>query len=177
MPPSPLQMGPCLNFKMNRELERKYHVEDPKKPINELVYRELEMGCYEIQSNFLASIKRELKDELPSVCNVWDTMDIFDGLFLKEASSEMGSDITSLEIGIELDSSFDTSSTMLVRQRSEESIICQEELDRIFGPSIPYVLEIEDICFDKDDVFDKQEEHKKKDNKREKKWNRSGRKS
>jgi hypothetical protein len=44
-------------FRLNRELERKYHVKDPKKPINELVYRKLEMGCYEIQSNFLASVK------------------------------------------------------------------------------------------------------------------------
>jgi hypothetical protein len=95
-------------FRLNRELERKYHVEDPKKPINELVYRELEMGCYEIQSNFLASVKEELKDEIPSVCNVWDTMDTFDGLFLEEASSEMGSSVTSSETGTELDSSFDT---------------------------------------------------------------------
>ena len=31
-------------FRLNRELERKYHVEDPKKSINKLVYRELEMG-------------------------------------------------------------------------------------------------------------------------------------
>jgi hypothetical protein len=54
-------------FRLNRELERKYHVEYPKKPINELVYRELVMGCYEIQSNFLASVKEELKDEIPSV--------------------------------------------------------------------------------------------------------------
>ena len=83
MPPFPLQMGPCLNFKLNRELERKYHVEDPKKPINELVYRELEMGCYEIPSNFLASVKEELKEELPSVCNVSDTMDYFDEIFLE----------------------------------------------------------------------------------------------
>jgi hypothetical protein len=39
-------------------------------------------------------------------------------------------------------------------------------LDRIFGLSIPYVLEIGDICFDEDDVFDKQEEHKNKETKR-----------
>jgi hypothetical protein len=46
-------------FRLNRELERKYHVEDPKKPINEFVYRELEMGCYEIPSNFIASCQGE----------------------------------------------------------------------------------------------------------------------
>jgi hypothetical protein len=62
-------------FRLNKELERKNHVENPRKPINELVYRELEMGCYEVQSNFLASVKEELKDEIPSVFNVWDTMD------------------------------------------------------------------------------------------------------
>jgi hypothetical protein len=84
-------------FRLNRELERKYHVEDPKKPINELVYRKLEMGCYEIQSNFLTSVREELKDEIPSVYNVWDTMDTFDGMFLEEASSEMVSSVTSSE--------------------------------------------------------------------------------
>jgi hypothetical protein len=85
-------------FRLNRELERKYHVEDPRKPINEFVYRELEMGCYEIESNFLASTKMELKDELPSVCNVWDTMDSFDGLFLEEDSSKMDNDVTPSEL-------------------------------------------------------------------------------
>jgi hypothetical protein len=42
---------------INREFERKYHVEDPKKPINEFVYCELEMRCYEIPSNFIAHVK------------------------------------------------------------------------------------------------------------------------
>jgi hypothetical protein len=65
-----------------------------------------------------------------------------------------------------LDSSFDTLSSTSTHHLSNESIRCQEELDRIFGPSIPYVLEIEDICFDKDDFFDKHEEHKKKENKK-----------
>jgi FMN-dependent NADH-azoreductase len=50
-------------FRLSRELERKYHVEDPNKPINEFINHELEMGCYEIPSNFLASIKEELKDK------------------------------------------------------------------------------------------------------------------
>jgi hypothetical protein len=57
-------------FRLNRELERKYHVEDPKKPINEFVYHVLDMGCCEVPSNFLAPVKEKLKDELPSVCNV-----------------------------------------------------------------------------------------------------------
>jgi hypothetical protein len=98
-------------FILNREFEIKYHVEDPKKPINELVYRELEMGCYEMQSNFLAHVKDKLKDDLPSVCNVWDTMDTFDGIFLEEASSEMVSDVTSSETGAESDSSFNTTTS------------------------------------------------------------------
>jgi hypothetical protein len=153
-------------FRLNKELERKYHVEDPKKPINELVYRELEMGCYEIQSIFLAYIKEELKDELSSVCNVWDTMDSFDGIFLEEASSERDMDVTLLKSGTELDSPFDTASSTSTHHLSNESVKCKEELDRIFGQSIPYVLEIGDICFDEDDVFDKQDEHKKKEKKR-----------
>jgi hypothetical protein len=39
-------------------------------------------------------------------------------------------------------------------------------LDRIFGPSIPYVLEIGDIRFVEDDIFNKQVKHKGKENKR-----------
>jgi hypothetical protein len=46
-----------------------------------------------------------------------------------------------------------------IRRHSNESVRNQEELDRIFGPSIPYVLEIGDIYFDEDDVFNKQDKH------------------
>ena len=127
-------------FRLNRKLERKYHVEDPRNPTNNIVYRELEMGCYEIPSNFLASVKEELEDEIPSVCNVWDTMDTFDGLFLEEASSERDIDVTPSKSGTELDLSFGTASSTSVRQHSNESVRCQEDLDRIFGPYIPYVL-------------------------------------
>jgi hypothetical protein len=42
-------------------------------------------------------------------------------------------------------------------------------LYRIFGPSIPYVLEIRDINFDEDDVFNKQDEHKKNKKKKRRK--------
>jgi hypothetical protein len=94
------------------------------------------MGCYEVQSNFLASVKEELKDEIPSVCNVWDTMDTFDDLYLKEASSKTGSSVT-----------FPKTRT---------------ELDRIFGPSTPYSLKFKDIYFEEDDIFDKQKEQKRK---------------
>ena len=71
-------------FRLNRELERKYHVEDPRNPKNDIVYRELEMGCYEIESTSLTSTKMELKDEPPNIYSVWDTMDSFDGIFLEE---------------------------------------------------------------------------------------------
>jgi hypothetical protein len=140
-------------FKLNRELERKYHVEHPKKPINEIVYRELEMGCYEIESNSLAFAKKELKDGFPNVCSVWDTMDSFDGPFLEEDSNKMDNDRTPLELETELDLSVGNVSSTSTHQLSEESVRCQEELDRIFGPLPPYVLEIGDICFDKDDLF------------------------
>jgi hypothetical protein len=127
-------------FRLNRELERKYHVEDPRNPTNELVYREVEMGCYEIESNSLASTKMKLKDELPNVCNVWDTMDSFDGLFLEEDSDKMNNDITPSELETELDFSVENVSS--THQLSEESVRCQKELDGILGPLPPYVLEI-----------------------------------
>ena len=39
-----------LTFRLNRELERKYHVEYPRRKDNEIVYREVQMGCYEVDS-------------------------------------------------------------------------------------------------------------------------------
>jgi hypothetical protein len=77
----------------------------------------------------------------------------------------MDMDVTLSKSGTELDSSFSTASSTSIHQLSDESVRCQEKLDRIFGSSIPYVLEIGDICFDEDDVFDKQDEHKKKEKK------------
>jgi hypothetical protein len=61
-------------------------------------------------------------------------MDTFDGLFLEEISSS----VTSSEAGT--------------------------ELDRIFRPLTPYILKVEDIYFDENDVFNKQEEQKRKEN-------------
>ena len=61
-------------------------------------------------------------------------MDTFDDLYLKEASSKTGSSVT-----------FPKTRT---------------ELDRIYGPSTPYILKVEDIYFDENDVFDKHEEDK-----------------
>jgi hypothetical protein len=41
-----------------------------------------------------------------------------------------------------------------------KSVNGQDELDRIFGPSTPYVLEPGDIYFGKEDTFDRQNEYK-----------------
>jgi hypothetical protein len=60
-----------LEFRLNRELERKYHVEDPRKKENEIVFREVEMGCYEIEHTPTFT-KMELNSKPPSICNVWD---------------------------------------------------------------------------------------------------------
>jgi hypothetical protein len=54
----------CDNIlvRLNREQEKKYHVEDPKEPMNELVYETEGFGNYAICSNFLASIKEKIKE-------------------------------------------------------------------------------------------------------------------
>jgi hypothetical protein len=127
-------------FRLNRELERKYHVEDPRNYTNQLVYRELEMGCYEIESNSLTSTKMELKDESPNICNVWDTMDSFDGIFLEEDSDKMHNDMTPSELETKLDLSVEN--VLSTHQLSEESVRCQKESDGILGPHPAYVLEI-----------------------------------
>jgi hypothetical protein len=125
-------------FRLNRELERKYHVEDPRNPTNNIVYRELEMGCYEIESTSLTSTKMELKYESPNICSVWDTMDSFDGLFLEEDLDKVNNDLTPSELESELDVENVSSS----HQSSEESVRCQKESDGILGPHPPYFSEI-----------------------------------
>jgi len=37
----------------------------------------------------------------------------------------------------------------------------QDELEAIFGPSIPYVLELEKIFFGKEQIFERHDKHKK----------------
>jgi ribonuclease HI len=64
-------------FKMNKELERRYHVEDPKNPRNELKYKEHGLGNYAILYNSLGLIEEETKDE--RVNKVWYMH--FDGAF------------------------------------------------------------------------------------------------
>jgi hypothetical protein len=50
-------------FKLNRELERRYHVEDPRNPRNELKYKEDDLGNYAILSNSLGPIEEEVKEK------------------------------------------------------------------------------------------------------------------
>jgi ribonuclease HI len=64
-------------FKLNRELERRYHVEDPRNPRNELKYKEDDLGNYVILSNSLGPIEEEVKEE--RVNEIWYLH--FDGAF------------------------------------------------------------------------------------------------
>jgi len=88
--------------KLYREKERKCHVEDPKEPMNEFIYHMHEIGNYEMPLDFLASFKERFKDELPHVCDVWDTMDSFDGLFLEETPSKVDSTHSESVFGLNL---------------------------------------------------------------------------
>jgi hypothetical protein len=81
-----------LEFRLNRELERKYHVEDPRKKENQIVFREVEMGCYEIEHTPTFT-KMEFDSKPPSICNVWDPMDSFDGPFLEENSDKTDNNV------------------------------------------------------------------------------------
>jgi hypothetical protein len=49
----------CNNtfVRLHREQEKRYHVEDPKDPMNELVYEIEDLGNYAILSNSLTPIK------------------------------------------------------------------------------------------------------------------------
>jgi hypothetical protein len=111
-----------LTFRLNRELERKYHVEDPRRKDNEIVYREIEMGCYEIEYTPITSTKMELNNRSPSTCNVWDPMDSFDGLFLKEDLDRTDNGLPPSEIKSELDVS--VGNLLSAQPSSNESVRC-----------------------------------------------------
>jgi ribonuclease HI len=64
-------------FRLNRELERRYHVEDSRNPRNELKYKEDDFGNYAILSNSLELIEEEAKEE--RISEVWHMH--FDGAF------------------------------------------------------------------------------------------------
>jgi hypothetical protein len=128
-----------LEFKLNRELERKYHVEDPRKKKNELVFREVEMGCYEIEHTPWFT-KMELDSKTPSICNVWDPMDSFDGLFLEENVDKTDNNVPPSELKSELDLSVENVSS--AQPASTESVKCQRQSDGILGPHPPGFSEI-----------------------------------
>jgi hypothetical protein len=111
-------------------------VEDPRKQDNEIVYREVEMGCYEVESTSLTSTKIKRKDELPSVCNVWDTMDSFDGLFLEEDLGKIDNDLSPSKLESEL--GFLVENLSSTQPSSEESVRYPEEWYGILGPHPPY---------------------------------------
>jgi ribonuclease HI/transposase InsO family protein len=51
------------NFRLFREKERKYHIEDPKEQFNEFICQTSDMGNFSICSNFLAPVEEKFKDE------------------------------------------------------------------------------------------------------------------
>ena len=56
-------------LKLCNEKEKKYHVENPKKPLNEYVYNIDDIGTYTCYSTFLAPPKEKMKDE--KVDEIW----------------------------------------------------------------------------------------------------------
>jgi len=64
-------------FKLNREVFRRYHVEDPKNPKNELKCTDEGLGNYAILSNSIVPLEDKVKDD--EVDKVWYMN--FDGAF------------------------------------------------------------------------------------------------
>jgi hypothetical protein len=54
------------SFRIFREKERKYHIEDPKEKFNEYICQTFEMENFSICSNFLAPTEKKFKDEKES---------------------------------------------------------------------------------------------------------------
>ena len=53
--------------RLNREPKRKFHVENPKKPHNEIIREQFDIGNYAILSNFITTPDekvKSLKDEV-----------------------------------------------------------------------------------------------------------------
>jgi hypothetical protein len=69
-----------ITFKLNREVYRKYHVEDPKNPINELEYDDEGLGNYAILSNSIVPLEDNVQEN--ELDKVWYMN--FDGAFSRE---------------------------------------------------------------------------------------------
>jgi hypothetical protein len=149
-----------LTFRLNRELERKYHVEDPRRKDNENVYREVEIGCYEKESTPVKSTKMEQNGKPPNICNVWDPMDSFDGLFIEGDLDEANNSLPPSELKSKLDLSAED--VLSAQPSSHESARCQNKSDGILGPHPPYFSEIGKI---KDRYYDENLMESRKDGK------------
>jgi ribonuclease HI len=56
-------------FKLNREVYRRYHIEDPRNPKNKLEYKEEDLGNYAILSNSFVPLVEDVQDD--RVDKVW----------------------------------------------------------------------------------------------------------
>jgi ribonuclease HI len=52
-----------VNFRLFRETKRKYHIGDPKEPMNEFICQMSDMDNFSICSNFLALVEEKFKHE------------------------------------------------------------------------------------------------------------------
>jgi hypothetical protein len=88
-------------------------------------------------------------------------MDSFDGLFLEEVPrvDDMNLDEAHSESRTGSDVSAVSTSTF---QLSDELVNGQDEIEAIFGPSIPYNLEPWQIFIDDKQIFDRHDKYKKK---------------
>ena len=64
-------------FKLNREVFRRYHIEDPRNPKNELKYNADDLGNYAILSNSIVPLEEKVQDS--RVDEIWYMN--FDGAF------------------------------------------------------------------------------------------------
>jgi hypothetical protein len=71
-------------FKLTREVYRKYHVEDPKNPKNELKYDDEGLGNYAILSNSIVPLKDKVQDN--ELDKVWYMN--FDGAFSRAGKGD-----------------------------------------------------------------------------------------
>jgi len=49
--------------RLDRELEKRYHVEDPRRPNNEIIYRSCQTGSDVVLTNFLPPLTEQIQNE------------------------------------------------------------------------------------------------------------------
>jgi hypothetical protein len=81
-------------IEFHKEQENKFHLEDSKKPIDQIVYQMEDIINQIVFPNSLAPIKEE------KVAEVWDTVDSFDSLFLEEVPREKNNQADSLPVSV-----------------------------------------------------------------------------